>query len=197
MKFEPKFVHPDFKPKLDTIGKLVLIFFGIGVLIFFIVYREKLYELAPDRTEFSFNFGDCSDPTVRTYQGPNLPSDRIATIETTKTGDGLAPIITNVQKVDGEEIKPERRWWYLGKGHACKIEVLPGEHQLVCYVEWGMVIQNTMSLIMIIRKGPPHTLAFKAEAGHVYKVYGGRTYTGAAPMWIVDEQNGAFEAGNK
>jgi hypothetical protein len=127
---------------------------------------------------FVLLIGGCAAPTVRTYEG-KLPLDKIAIIETTKSGLTTA----KVQKVDGERIRPDAR----------KIEMLPGEHLLICYVEriYHMLVG------WVIEDGTPQTLTIQAEAGHVYKVYGKWNSIDDTPMWIVDEQTGAVVAGDK
>jgi hypothetical protein len=133
-----------------------------------------------NRIEFAFDYGSCSAPTMRTFQD-NLPPDRIAIIETTKEKDMFLTTITKVQKVDGEKIRHD----------ACKIELLPGEHQLVCYVEEGTI--SPVLPLVFIDEGKLHTLTIRAEAGHIYKVY--EKWNNS--IFIVDELTGAVVAGIK
>lgn len=130
----------------------------------------------------------CVAPTFRTYDG-DLPKEHIAVIKPTEHRVSYVTELVNestkvkVQEVDGEEISTDTR----------RIEVLPGNHQLKCYLEY---MENVI-YVLLIKKGLPQTLKFTAEAGHVYKVYGKWNSVDDTPMWIVDEQTGAVVAGEK
>jgi hypothetical protein len=130
----------------------------------------------------------CIAPTFRTYDG-NLPTEQIAVIKLieSEASSVIEPVneVTKVkvQEIDGEKIRTDTR----------KIEVLPGEHQLICYLEHT----ENIRYILLIEKGLPQTLTFKAEAGHVYEVYGKWNSVDDTAIWIVDKQTGSVVAGNK
>lgn len=130
----------------------------------------------------------CVAPTFRTYDGI-LPPEKIAIIKLTESEVTSVIELENavtkviVQEIDSVKIRTDTR----------KIEVLPDEHQLICYLEH---MENIISFLLIT-KGLPQTLVFKAEAGHVYKVYGKWNSVDDTPIWIVDKQTGSVVAGNK
>jgi hypothetical protein len=130
----------------------------------------------------------CVAPTFRAYDG-NLPPEKIAIIKPIESYVSTFIELENevttvkVQGIDSEKIRTDTR----------KIEVLPGEHQLTCYLE-HMVYRVR---VVLIKKGSPQTLTFKAEAGHVYEVHGKWNSVDDTPIWIVEKQTGSVVAGDK
>jgi len=125
---------------------------------------------------FVLLIGGCA-PTVRTYQG-KLPPNKIAIIETTRS----YLTVTKLKSVDGEKIRPD----------VSKIEIQPGKHQLISYIE-----HTYWQLVVWVEECAPQTFTIQAEAGHVYKVYGKWNSIDDTSMWMVDEQTGAVVAGKK
>lgn len=120
----------------------------------------------------------CTPSVTKEYQG-KLPSDKIATIETSK---GLLTS-TKISKVDGKRVRTD----------VPKIEVLPGEHQLTCHVEH----KTHYGFGWIVDEGKPQTFNIQAEAGHSYKVYGKWNSIDDTQIWIEDKQTDAIVAGKR
>lgn len=110
-------------------------------------------------------FTSCA--TVQTYEGEELPPDKVAVIKSNYWGDLVVTAV--VREVDGEDM-----------GYSPgNIMVLPGKHSIK--------IRVTHSLGMLGLLIGHKTVELYAEAGHTYKV-NGALIRNETWVWIVDEE---------
>ena len=128
---------------------------------------------------------------VKSYPGPDLPREQVATIRSGINFYGLSWVIAAIDAVDGE--KTLRRADEVNWG---KIEILPGEHE----VSASLWIAVLTPVTLVNRGSTPEfrRLTFVAEAGESYLVdgsWGGGPEKNA--VWIVNERTKEVVAGTK
>ena len=128
---------------------------------------------------------------VKSYPGPQLPQEQVATIRGAVNYYGLSWVSVAIDAVDGE--KTLRRADEVNWG---RIEILPGEHEVSASL-WVSVLTP---VTLVNRGSTPEfqRLTFVAEAGARYIVdgsWGGGPEKNA--IWIVNERTKQIVAGNK
>jgi len=124
--------------------------------------------------------------TLQTYPGPQLPPEKVATLEGTIHYYGVAIVEFCIFAVDGE-LTP---WWgfnfVLNRG---KVEMLPGKHQVTVYRDIGGPKGGSTDNFQ--------RFSFVAEAGHRYKVDGNCWAWEKDAIWIIDKNTEQIVAGKK
>jgi hypothetical protein len=128
---------------------------------------------------------------VKSYPGPQLPQEQVATIRGAVNYYGLSWVIAAIDALDGKKIlktADEVNWG--------RIEILPGEHEVSASL-WVSVLTP---VTLVNRGSTPEfrRLVFVAEAGERYIVdgsWGGKPENNA--IWIVNERTKEIVAGAK
>ena len=128
---------------------------------------------------------------VKSYPGPQLAQEQVATIRGAVNFYGLSWVIPVIDAVDEKIIlraADEVNWG--------RIEILPGEHEVSASL-WVSVLTP---VTLVNRGSTPEfrRLTFVAEAGERYIVdgsWGGGSENNA--IWIVNERTKQIVAGNK
>ena len=127
----------------------------------------------------------CARPvTVRMYEGPELPPEEKAIIKESRHEHDSSTTEAYILKLDGE-------WLPNYRTTPGVVEVLPGDREITCWVTYASFWTAFGPIA-----GPPLSLTFQAEAGHVYRVDGDFHYV-KSHLWIVDETTGVEVAAHR
>jgi hypothetical protein len=107
---------------------------------------------------------------VRSYEGPPLPAEQIATLHPSSSFNVVSKVFTNVLRLDGREVK----------GRAV-LEVLPGEHTILVGASFFTSNRGTYSVA-------DQLFQIDAQAGHGY-----RLEANASPVMLFGENPSDFD----